>query len=137
TSLRQAAMQGLGRVVLGRFPETMLTPALFIVAVATADAVVGRRVTPSRVLGLQVAATFVGFVLGAWFLRRTLPSVVRTTQAVFAAESWRRSAISLLVLNVVMAANAQVGTIMLGAISGGRDAGVFNVAFRVTIFISF
>jgi O-antigen/teichoic acid export membrane protein len=37
----------------------------------------------------------------------------------------------------VLAANAQIGTILLGALSGAADAGVFNVAMRTTTFISF
>jgi O-antigen/teichoic acid export membrane protein len=135
TSLRQAAMQGLGRVVLGRLPETVLTPAIFIGAVAGADALT--HVTAASALVFQVGAALVGFALGAWFLRRTLPARVRTAARESASDSWRRSALALVFLNVVMAANAQVGTIMLGVLSGGRDAGVFNVAFRVTIFISF
>ena len=51
--------------------------------------------------------------------------------------TWRRSGISLVLLNLVLAANAQVGTILLGALSGAADAGVFNVATRTTMFISF
>jgi O-antigen/teichoic acid export membrane protein len=137
TSLRQAAMQGLGRVVLGRFPETMLTPAVFIAILVGADALVSRRLTAAWAIGFQVGATLAGFALGARLLRRSLPSAVHASAPMFASRSWRRSTVSLLALNVVMAANAQVGTIMLAAVSGGRDAAVFNVAFRVTIFISF
>jgi O-antigen/teichoic acid export membrane protein len=40
-------------------------------------------------------------------------------------------------MNVVMAANAQVGTILLGILADPRAAGVFNVAFRITTLISF
>lgn len=51
--------------------------------------------------------------------------------------SWRRSGITLVLLNLLLAANAQIGTILLGALSNAADAGVFNVATRMTAFISF
>jgi O-antigen/teichoic acid export membrane protein len=136
TSLRQAAMQGLGRVVLGRVPETILAPGLFIGLTGTA-VVMGARFTPALATAFQVAATLTGFAVGALLLRRILPGPIRHAAPRYDTASWRRSALPLLVLNLVMAANAQVGTIMLGAFSNARDAGVFNVAFRVTIFISF
>jgi O-antigen/teichoic acid export membrane protein len=137
TSLRQAAMQGLGRVVLGRVPEALLAPVLFISLIVAADALLGTRFTAVVATALQVAGTLVAFVAGAWLLRRSLPAAVRTTEPAYDIVSWRRSAVPLLLLNLFMAANAQVGTIMLGALGNARDAGVFNVAFRVTTFISF
>lgn len=137
TALRQAAMQGLNRVVLGRLPETVFVPALFMTLAAIGYATAGTRFTPAAAISVQAGATLAGFVLGAWLLHRSLPHGARAATVEYETAAWRRSALPLLLLNVVMAANAQVGTIMLGALDDARAAGVFNVAFRVTIFISF
>jgi len=137
TALRQAAMQGLNRVVLGRLPETVFVPALFMTLAAIGYAAAGTHFTPAAAIAVQAGATLAGFVLGAWLLHRSLPHGARAAAVEYETAAWRRSALPLLLLNVVMAANAQVGTIMLGALDDARAAGVFNVAFRVTIFISF
>lgn len=137
TSLRQAAMQGLGRVVAGRIPETIVAPLLFILIALTMHQLAVDHLTAAGATAAQVAATLASFVLGTWLLRRVLPSSARARAPEYDTASWRRSAVPLIVLNVIMAANAQVGTIMLGALTNATDAGVFNVAFRVTIFISF
>ncbi len=137
TSLRQAAMQGLGRVVLGRLPETVIGPAVTIVLVALAYAALGHRFDAVWAISLQAAAVAGSFLLGALLLRRTLGSEVRKAPPRYETASWLRSALPLFMLNVLMAANAQVGTILLGVIDEPKAAGVFNVAFRVTIFISF
>lgn len=136
TTLRQAAMQGLGRVVLGRIPDTLLTPVAFIVLIVASDAVAG-TLTATAAVGLQAASTAIGFLVGALLLRRSMPGEVRQTPPETDRASWRRSAASLLALNVIGAAGGQVGTILLGAVGTARDAGVFNVAYRTTIFISF
>jgi O-antigen/teichoic acid export membrane protein len=137
TSLRQAAMQGLGRVVAGRIPETVLVPALFIGATLLAKASGYISLTPAKVTMLQVLATCGGFVVGAFLLRRSLPAAAKVATRLQDRNAWRRSARSLVVLNVVGVAGAQVGTIMLGALATPEDAGVYNVALRVTTFISF
>ena len=55
TSLRQAAMQGLGRVVLGRVPETVVWPAIFIVLIAAAATTLDDDFDASWATALQVA----------------------------------------------------------------------------------
>lgn len=137
TSIRQAAMQGLGRIVLGRIPETLVAPALFIGLAAAGASALDDDFTASWATALQVAAALCAFGLGVLFLRRSLPTPVRGAVPEYEMASWRRSGVSLVLLNVVMAANAQVGTILVGALSGAADAGVFNVATRATTFISF
>jgi O-antigen/teichoic acid export membrane protein len=137
TSIRQAAMQGLGRVVLGRIPETLVMPALFICLAAAAASALDDDFTAVWATALQVAATLCAFGMGVLLLRRSIPTAVRGATPEYEMASWRRSGLSLVALNVVMAANAQVGTILLGALNGAADAGVFNVASRTTTFISF
>jgi O-antigen/teichoic acid export membrane protein len=137
TSLRQAAMQGLGRVVLGRIPETIGLPMVFIGLVAAAAIKLDDDFTASWATALQVVAALCAFGLGAFLLRRSLPTPVRGAVPEYDMSSWRRSGVSLVLLTVVLAANAQIGTILLGALSGAADAGVFNVAMRTTTFISF
>ncbi len=136
TSLRQAAMQGLGRVVLGRVPETIVAPALTI-ALVGAVALASDWLSPARATGLQVAATLAAFALGVSLLRRTLPRGTLTARPEYDTRSWRRSGLALLGLTGVMAVNLQLGTILLATLATTAEAGTFNVAVRASLLVSF
>lgn len=136
TALRQAAMQGLGRVVVGRLPETIVAPALFILLIG-AWVLADRDLSPTVAIALQVGAAAVAFAVGARLLRRTLPTPARTLPPAYETRAWVRSAVPLLAMSAVTAVNAQVGTIFLGALQGPEEAGIYGVASRVAVFGSF
>ena len=136
TALRQAAMQGLGRVVVGRLPETIIAPALFIVLIGV-GALAGDSLSPTSAVALQVVAAAVAFAVGAYLLRGSLPAVARLVAPAYETRTWARSALPLFAMSAVTAVNAQVGTIFLGALSGPEEAGIYGVASRVAVFTSF
>jgi O-antigen/teichoic acid export membrane protein len=136
TTVRQAAMQGLGRVVLGRLPETLIAPALFLTLVGVIWLVASDRLSATAVVALNVSAVCVAFLTGAVLLRRSLPVESRRAVPAFETRAWARAGIPLLAFSVLMAFNNQVGTILLGWMRGPADAGVYSVAARVTTFIS-
>ena len=137
TSLRQAAMQGLGRVLLGRVPETLVAPTLAIVLVMAVDRLTADSVSATAAAALYAGATLAAFGCGGALLYASLPAEARDTAPAYDMRAWRRSGLALVLLNVVMAANTQLGTILLGAVDSAQGAGQFNVAARTTTFISF
>jgi O-antigen/teichoic acid export membrane protein len=137
TSIRQAAMQGLGRVVLGRTPETLIAPALFLSLVVVGWLVLGRSLTASWAIALQVTGSFVALLVGVVFLRRVLPRRVAVEHAEYEMRSWVMSAIPLLLFSLVQAINAQIDVILLGGIDGAHDAGVYSVVARVGGLVTF
>ncbi len=137
TSIRQAAMQGLGRVVLGRLPETLVAPALFLALIGAAYALEQGKLSATWAVALQIASVFVTLVVGAVLLRRALPHHVRSEPAQHEMREWIRSALPLLVFSGVQALNAQIDVILLGAIKGSTDAGLFSVATRASGLVTF
>lgn len=137
TSVRQAAMQGLGRVVLGRLPETTLAPSAALAVSAVLWLALRGRFGASWAVGAQIAGTIVAFALGAALLRRVLPRAARHARRERDVAYWRRSGLPLVLLTALLAANAQAGTILLGVLGSAADAGIFNVASRTTMLISF
>lgn len=137
TAMRQAAMQGLGRVVLGRTPETTISPLLFLVFLGLAAILLDERISPSWAVSLNVAATFTAFSLGGYLLVRSLPIQVRQAEPVYEGRLWARSALPLLASTGIMALSPQIGTILLGAMEDAAAAGIFNVSLRIAMFTSF
>jgi len=137
TSIRQAAMQGLNRVVLGRTPETLVAPALFLAFVATAYAAASDSLSATWVVALQVAASVVALVAGGLLLWRALPDPAKTDPAEYETRQWIRSALPLLVFAAVQTLNTQIEVVLLGAIKGSEDAGLLSVAARVAGIVNF
>lgn len=134
--IRQSAMQGLGRVVLGRVPETLVAPGLFLL-LATAVGLVREDFSASWAVTLLVLATVVAFGIGAVLLARSLPDAVRSVVPAYDWRSWARSAAPLVFLGVVGVFSGQVGTIFLGAFADPEDTGVFALALRLSTFAGF
>jgi O-antigen/teichoic acid export membrane protein len=137
TGLRQAAMQGLGRVLMGRTPETVVAPVLGIAFIAATWALAKDRLDATAAAALYAFALLVAFALGVALLHRSLPREVHAAHPEYDMASWRRSGLPLVALNVVLAANTQMGTILVGVFGSAAGAGVFSVATKVTSFISF
>ena len=137
TGIRQAAMQGLNRVILGRLPETIVSPVLFLLLVIVVSQVRDGGLTAEWAVALNVAAAFAAFVLGTALLRSALPRQTREAKPEYHNRAWLESGLPLLALGLVMVINGQVGTILLGATDGAESAGIFNVAVRFATFSSF
>lgn len=137
TMLRQSAMQGIGRVILGRVPESLVAPGIFLVLVVTVGLVTGDAFSARWAMAIQVIGTIAAFALGVLLLARALPRDARTATPVFHARRWRRSALPLFALGLLLAVNAQLGTILLGVFGDTADAGVYSVDVRLTTFIGF
>jgi len=137
TSLRQAALQGLHRVVLGRTPDTLVLPGVFLLLVAVAAERLGDGFEAEWATGLNVAAAGTAFVVGAALLRAVLPTSVRTAVTEYHIRAWVRGGLPLLAIAVLSVLSTQVGTILLGALDSADAAGTFSIASRIATFTGF
>jgi O-antigen/teichoic acid export membrane protein len=137
TGLGQAAIQGLHRVVLGRVPDTIVLPGMFLLLAVVAAWALGDRFTASWAMALDVAAATCALVVALVLLRRVLPAPARQSRAEYEHRDWARSAAPLLAMALLLSLNNRVSTILLGALDSAEAAGLFNVALRVATFTSF
>lgn len=135
--LRQAAMQGFHRVVVGQLPEMLIQPLVFIVSVGAAYLLLGEALNAPWAVGLHAVAAGVALVIGAWLLRTTLPQAVHDAVPVYDRGGWTRSALPLLFARGMQVVNAQTDIILLGAIKGAELAGIYAVATRGAELITF
>ena len=136
-TVRQSALQGLGRVILARVPETLIVPLASLVFVGAAYAALDEDFTATWAVGLGVLAATLALAVGALVLRRSLPFKVIDAQPSYEMHIWGPSALRLLVASLLMALSGQLGTILLGVLRDTSEAGVFSVAQRVAVFASF
>jgi O-antigen/teichoic acid export membrane protein len=129
TRVRQGALQGLRRVVLGSIPERLIQPVLFLALIGAAYWTL-HRLTPPLAMGLNVAAALAAFVIGAHWLHKAVPPAVRSADAAYRNSVWMRSAFSMLMVSSVSIVFSQADLLILGAFKGATAVGLYSVADR-------
>ena len=136
-TVRQSALQGLGRVVVARVPETLIVPLVSIALVGGANVILDAGLTPAWAIGLGVAAAALALAIGALLLHQALPVGTRAVPPSYQMHLWGPSVIRLLFASLLTALSGQLGVILLGLLGDSTDAGIFSVAQRVALFASF
>lgn len=137
TRLRQAAIQGLHRVVLCQLPEILIQPLVFMALVGAVYLIRERNLSPHGAVGLQVVSASVVFLIGTGLLYKILPRPAKDASPVYQTRLWIRSALPLLLAAGMQIIIAQTDIIMLGSIKGTEAAGVYAVANRLAFLIVF
>ncbi len=135
--LRQAALRGLYRVVSGQVPEMFIRPVLFIALIGGVYLVLDTGMSASWAVGLNAVALAIAFLIGALMLRRSLPLAVKTERPAYATRLWLGSALPLMFVSGAQVINTRADIVMLGAIRGAEEAGVYTVATRGADLIAF
>lgn len=135
--VKQAALQGLKRIVRGQVPEGVLQPGLFLVLAAGWWAFPSTDLDPVTAVGLNVLATGVALYAAILLLRRHLPVSIKSAEPRFRTREWLTSALPLLLVSGLHVINSRTDVIMLGALQGAESVGLYNVAARGSTFVGF
>jgi len=133
--LRQAALQGLGHINAGLAPELLLQPSIVIVLAATAA--LWPEITRSATLavGFQFAAALAALLLGAWLLRRRMPTAIRSAVPRYRSQSWWTAGTAFMGLVLMTTVLTSVDTILVGRLAGNAEAGTYKVATQLAMLI--
>ena len=137
TTLRQGAMQGLHRVVIGQLPETLIQPTLFIILLGCAYLLLRENLSLTWAMGIRIGTIVIAFLIGTELLRRNLPDVVKKETPCYQIGSWRRSLLPFVFINSMYVINNRTDALMLGAIKGSEAVGLYVVASRGAELITF
>jgi len=137
TRVRQAALQGLHRAVLGATPERLIQPALLIGLLVAAASLRREPLTAPFAMGLNVLTNATAFVVGAWWLHRALPESAKEAEPVYRERAWAQSALPMVFLAGMGVLFGQAGTLILGAIQGASAVGIYSVADKGAELLAF
>lgn len=135
--LRQAALQGFGRVALGQVPEMLLQPAVLLVLIAGLYALPAVPRTGPVAVGLHATAATAACIAGIWLLRRALPSELTAAGVTYRTRTWLVQAMPfvwILGMNVIM---LHTDVILLGLLDGSEAAGIYRAANQMASFVAF
>jgi O-antigen/teichoic acid export membrane protein len=133
----QSGLMGFHHVLLGQFAEILLRPSLFLVAAVAAALLVGPALDAPLAVALYAATTAICVVVAIVLLRTRTPQAVRGSQVRYDSRRWVMAAISLVVLSGGLVINSQTGVLMLGILDAPAAAGIYAVAQRGALLVSF
>ncbi|MBI4604732.1 MAG: oligosaccharide flippase family protein [Planctomycetes bacterium] len=130
-TLRQATLRGLERVATGQLPETLVQPLVILAGAACLGLALRRPATSVEAAAVHAAAAVAAFLLGCLLLRRSLPPELRGAPRDREARVWISMGLPLLAIGWMQVLLNKGDLLLLGALSGSREAGVYAVASRV------
>lgn len=128
--LKQAAMQGLNRVVFALLPDLFVRPLILAALLACTYLVFGRGVNAQWALGLNAAAVLAALLFATYLLRKMLPRAARNVAPAYQTRSWVRSALPMMLISGMHVINHRIDEIMLGVMKETAAVGIYTVANR-------
>jgi len=136
-ALRSATLRGLRYITLGLAPEMFIQPALYIILIAGSFFAFRLEMTPQFVMILNVIATGIAFIIGAFFLIISLPKKIKTSDAVYDTSSWFKSALPFMFLGAMRLVSQRTDIIMLGFFRPIEEVGVYRAVVHGATLIVF
>lgn len=137
STLRQAATRGLEHVIRARLPGMIVRPAVLLAGILVIHVLSPGHLSAPTAMGINVVAAAVALGVGVYWLRSLLPVPVK--QAVRASEPlrWLRAAAPMLIYGNAQIVLGQTDVVMLGALRGAQDVGVYAVATRLAYLLQY
>lgn len=128
-TIRQALTLGLQRIVSAQLPEGILRPLTFSVLLGGA-LLLQADSDPRLAMALNVVATASALLVGLAILWRQLPRGLREATPQFDTRRWIGEAIPFALLAAVHTFVVQIDVILVAALAGAEEAGLYSVAAR-------
>jgi O-antigen/teichoic acid export membrane protein len=136
-NLRSGAMQGLHKVVTAMLPEFFVSPLLLIFIICFWKLLGTNDNTVLWILAIRIILIGISFIMGAIWLYQSLPLEVKEFKLEYKVKDWLRSSFPFMFLGVMELVNTQADILMLGAIKGVEEVGVYDVVIRITFLVIF
>ncbi len=135
SSLRAAALRGLGKVWAGLFPDEIMRPLVQVILLVTAVFIVGWKLTPTLGLQVHLLATTAAFAIGAVMLWRSLPGPIAGAKAEFLPRTWLVPALSFALVSGFGTISQSLVVVVVGSSAGHGEVGLFKVAQQLSALV--
>jgi len=131
-SLYRSVVSGFENVVAGSVPDTLVRPALFLLAIVAAIPFVTHD--PGRVMALHALAALAAVLMARLMASRRLgqiDSAAASRDAVFETRAWLASLWPMTLISGAAMINSRLDIAMLGVITGPTSVAVYDVGAKV------
>jgi len=128
-------MQGLGYVIVAQLPQMLVLPILFLILVGGLH--FAFDLNASLAVGVRVLVATITFLVGAGLFKKYLRNSIKEALPNYHTRKWLRSALPLLFVSMAGTINQHISIIMVASMLGSEAAGIFAVAIRGAMLVSF
>lgn len=134
---RQAILRGLHYVASALSPEYIIRPLALIVFVAGLVWGLGISLSATGVLALNGVAIMLAFLIGWYWQRRAMPAEISSAPVATSTSEWLGISIPLFLIATLQLLIVRMDIILLSAIAGHEQAGVYAAASKISELIVF
>lgn len=129
SSLRQSALRGYKQVFRAELPDSVFRP-LLIMALAGIWWLWQGQFDAVEAMYFQIASALAAFLIGGWWLRQATPQEARRAVPEHDGE-WLKVALPMLMISGLHLILKQTDVVMIGAMVGARDSGIYAAMVRL------
>ncbi|NJK57584.1 MAG: flippase [Pleurocapsa sp. SU_5_0] len=138
TTVRQGAMEGLNQVLKGQVAETLVQPVLFLILISILYGLFQEAPNVTWIMTTRVLTVAVAFFIGTQLLRKTLVRIKYKPEIIeYDIDNWLSSVLPFLLINAVYVIYNKTDALMLGAMRGTEDVGIYYINDRISDLILF
>jgi O-antigen/teichoic acid export membrane protein len=134
-NLREATTRGLEYVIRARLPGMIVRPGLLFVGIISIYYLWPKHLSAATAMGVNVGAAAVALGLGAFFLRQLLSIETKTATPEYTPRPWLKAAFPMLVYGGAQIVLGQTDIVMLGAMRGAHEVGLYAAASRLAYLL--
>lgn len=135
-AVRCGVLQGLRRVVLARLPDHLVRPLAVAGLSALVWALAGGLSAP-RAMAIYLLASLLAAGVAGLLIARQLPPAAAATEREVRPREWLRVSAPLFLVSEMRFLLHQTDVLLVGALVGTAEAGIYAVAARISRLISF
>lgn len=125
-NVRGAALRGLGLIIQGQLPESLIRPSLLaILLLITIWLKVS--INPTYAMALHLIAAMIAFFFGTWLLFKARPKELKQAKPTFQSKAWLFTILPLAMMTGMQSLSGQVDILMLGFLSTVSAVGAYKV----------
>lgn len=136
-SLRQSTLRSLKRIVLSQTPEMIIRPVCIAILSSSFFLYINNPLNSVLVIIITIIATIISFLIGTYWLNKSLPSSIKNVSAICQNREWIYEAFPLFLISGMYLLLNQTDIIMLGYIIGTKEAGIYSVSSRIATLTIF
>lgn len=135
SDIAAGALRGLHQVAAGQ-ALAALRSALYLVFLLCGFWISGQMTAGAAII-LRIAAEAVGAALALIWLKRHLPSGLKTVAAAFEVKSWRQGQLGFMAIEAMYLIYLQIDILILGFMRPMADVGVYRMAANLSFILTF
>jgi len=136
SNLKNAALRGLKKIVLGQLGENLIRPGSFLVMIIIIYFVIPNNISPHLFMAVQSFAAGISLLTASFLLWKNRPKEINLSSAVINAKNWLSSSLTLALVNGVALLNKGINLIILGLFVSSAEIGIYNSAIQISILAS-